>query len=120
MCIRDRLNSQHNITITNNSFDGNGKAVLVYNADHIDIRNNMVTYCKDQWSAAFRFEGGASYVTVKNNTVYDNPGPAVRIDEKGFSGSNNNFVITENNFVNCSTAYTNNQAVIISALNQYD
>ncbi len=114
------LNSQHYITITNNSFDSDGKGVLVYNADHIDIENNEATNCYDQWSGVIRSEGGTSYVTVTGNTIYQSTGPAVRIDEKGFAGPNFDWVVTNNNFWGNSTAYTNKQSVVLSALNQYD
>ncbi len=108
-------NSQSNIRITNNSEDDNGKGVLVYNASNIDIENNSVTWCRDHYSAALRFEGGVTNVTIRNNTVYNNPGPAVRIDEKGFGGNNSGFVINNNNFYVTDTNYSPRYALIVGS-----
>jgi fibronectin type 3 domain-containing protein len=90
-------NSQSNIRITNNVMDYNGKGVLAYNATGILIQGNFVTESRDTGSGALRFEGGVTNVTVQANTLYDNPGNAIRIDMKAFNGVNNNFSITGNN-----------------------
>lgn len=97
-------NSQSNITINNNLFDGNGK-VLAYNADHITETYNVVTHCLDQWSCGFRFEGGDTNVTIKYNTVFDNTGPGICVDSHGFPADDGNFDVEYNNFYNNDTAY---------------
>jgi hypothetical protein len=108
-------NSQSNITVSNNTFDYNGKAVLFYNATQITVTNNMITWCRDHYSAALRFEGGMSNVTIRGNTVYNNPGPAVRIDQKGFAGDNSGFVINNNNFYITDTNYSPRYALIVGS-----
>ena len=112
-------NSQSNIRITNNVFDSNGKAVLFFNATNILLQNNTVTWCWDRWSGAFRFEGGVSNVTITGNTLYDNPGAAIRIDDKGYPANNSNFTVTGNNFYGNSSFDGTKDALIVSA-GQYD
>ncbi len=89
---------QSNIRITNNIFDTNGKAMLFFTSDHITVQNNTITYSKDQWSAALRFEGNTQTAVIQGNTFAKNTGPAIRIDNKGVPGDNTNFTITQNNF----------------------
>ncbi len=90
--------SQHDIRITNNVFDNNGKALLAFSAYNLTITGNTLTYQRDQWSAALRFEGGVHDVNIAGNTFYANTGPAIRFDNKGMDGANYNFSITGNNF----------------------
>lgn len=113
------LNSQSNFTITNNAFDADGKAVLAYNATHLLIQGNVATFTRDYFSGVLRFEGGMSNVTIKGNTIYRNPGPAIRIDEKAFNGSNFGFVITNNNIYGGDYNYGTHRGLIVAAL-QYD
>ncbi|HEX8523355.1 MAG TPA: NPCBM/NEW2 domain-containing protein [Tepidisphaeraceae bacterium] len=89
---------QSNIRITNNVFDTNGKAVLFFHTSNVTIQNNLVMYCKDQWSAALRFEGDNHDFVIQGNSLVKNTGPAIRIDNKGLAGDNYNFTITQNNF----------------------
>jgi regulation of enolase protein 1 (concanavalin A-like superfamily) len=90
--------SQTNIAVTNNVFDGNGKAMLFFNASGVTISGNVITYCRDSPSAALRFEGGMSNVTIQGNNLYGNGPRAIRIDNQASSGTNSNFAITDNNF----------------------
>jgi fibronectin type 3 domain-containing protein len=48
-------------------------------------------------------------VTIQGNTLYDNPGNAIRIDMKGFNGQNSNFAITGNNI------YSNGAGLLVIA-----
>ena len=98
---------QTNIRITNNVMEGNGKAVLAYNASNLTITGNVVTTIRDQWSGALRFEGGVTNVTIQNNTIYDNGGPAVRIDTKSVPGLSSGFVVTNNNFYGNGASFQN-------------
>jgi hypothetical protein len=106
-----------NIRITNNSMDDNGKGVLFFHTTGITITGNAITNTQDQYSGVLRFEGDDNTVTITNNTVYDNPGPAVAIDSKGVPGNDSGFVINYNNFYNNSTAYGNKISVIANASN---
>jgi parallel beta-helix repeat protein len=88
---------QSNITISNNTMSGNGKGLLAWNVSGMTITNNTITGCQDAGSAALRFEGFANNVTIQGNTIANNLGAAIRIDNKAFAGTNSNFVITGNN-----------------------
>lgn len=106
-------NAQSNIRITNNVMEGNGKAVLAYNATGLTITGNTVTTIRDQWSGALRFEGGVSNVTITGNNLYANTGPAVRIDKKTIPLASSGFVVTGNDFYGNSSAYGSPAAAFI-------
>ncbi len=91
------LGSQTNLRVTNNAFERNGKAILAYNVNGLLIEGNVVGNHWDVSSAALRFEGGDTNVTITKNNIYASGGRAIRIDNKASSGSNNNFTITQNN-----------------------
>jgi hypothetical protein len=105
---------QTNIRITNNAMDGNGKAVLFFNTTNVTLTGNVVTYTLDKYSGTFRFEGNNQNFTIKNNTLYDNTGPAVAIDSKGVPGNNSGFVVTNNNIYGNSTGWSNNHLGVVS------
>lgn len=108
---------QSNIRITNNTFDNNGKATLFFHTSNITITGNVITNTQDQWSGTLRFEGDITNATIKNNTMYDNTGPAVAIDSKGVPGDSSGFVITNNNFYGNSYVWGDKIAVIVNANN---
>jgi len=60
--------SQSNITVSNNVFDVNGKALLAYNVDGLTFSGNIVAWCRDTTSAGVRFEGGDTNITITDNT----------------------------------------------------
>jgi len=110
---------QTNIRVTNNVMEGNGKAVLAYNASNLTITGNVITTIRDQWSGALRFEGGVTNVTIQSNTIYDNTGPAVHIDTKTLATLSSGFVITNNNLYGNSSAYGNPAASVIIGAGTY-
>src|SRR6185369_9360962 len=55
------------------------------------------TGSQDAGSAALRFEGFAQNISITGNTIANNLGAAIRIDNKAFAGTNSNIVITGNN-----------------------
>ncbi|HEX8524410.1 MAG TPA: NPCBM/NEW2 domain-containing protein [Tepidisphaeraceae bacterium] len=89
--------SQKNIQITNNVFEKNGKAVLSINVNGMTFSGNLVGNHYDTPSAALRFEGGDSNITVTNNSFYASGARAIRIDQKAVSQDNFNIVIQNNN-----------------------
>jgi nitrous oxidase accessory protein NosD len=72
--------------------------VLAINVDGLDIEMNYISGSTDQGSAALRFEGGNSNVTIDCNTITENLGAAVRISNR-FTGADSGFEIMQNNFV---------------------
>ena len=111
--------SQTDLRVTNNVMDDDGKGLLAYNATGLLFQGNTVTHNRDHWSAAVRFEGGMSNVTIRGNNVYDNTGPAVRVDSKGFNGPNSNFTVTGNDFYNNSTFYGTKESLVVGTA-QFD
>ena len=89
--------SQTNITITNSTFDSDGKAILVFNVTGLLFKGNVVTRGLDWYSGIVRFEGNDHNVTITGNNLFANTGPAVAIDTKGFPGDDGGFSITGNN-----------------------
>ena len=86
-----------NISLTNNTFENNGKAILAINSNNLTITGNTITDSQDKDSGALRFEGGVTNVTIQNNNIYYNLSPAIRIDSKGLAADNSGFTITGNN-----------------------
>ncbi|MGN6628154.1 MAG: NPCBM/NEW2 domain-containing protein [Tepidisphaeraceae bacterium] len=111
--------SQSNLRITNNVFDGNGKAMLFFNSTNVTITGNVVTRALDWYSGTLRFEGNNHNVTISNNTLYANTGPAVAVDSKGMPGDSSGFVINNNNFYGNSTTAGKKVSVVYNQT-QYD
>lgn len=107
---------QSNIRVTNNAMDYNGKGVLFFYTDDILISGNVITNSQDKYSGTLRFEGGDTNVTIANNTIYDNPGPAVAVDNKGVPGDNSGFVVNNNNFYNNNIGWSSgaNTSVVVN------
>ncbi|MEA2733596.1 MAG: hypothetical protein QOE14_47 [Humisphaera sp.] len=103
---------QTNITVSSNVFDANGKAILVFNTTGLLIEKNVVTNTLDRYSGTLRFEGNVHDVLIRNNTLFNNTGPAVAVDASGVPGDSSNFVITGNNFYNNSRGYSSRISVI--------
>ena len=95
--LESRSNAPSDIRITNNRFESNGKAVLAYNVRGLLITGNYITKCRESGSGTLRFEGDVHDVTIKGNTITNNPGRGIRIDEKALPGHSSGFVITGNN-----------------------
>jgi regulation of enolase protein 1 (concanavalin A-like superfamily) len=104
--------TQSNITITNNTFDANGKATLFFNTVGVLLKGNSVTNTLDQYSGTLRFEGNVQNVQILNNNLYDNTGPAVAVDSKGMPGNNSGFVVNYNNIYNNSLGYGSRYGVV--------
>ena len=92
-----RVNAQSNITISNNVFDSNGKAMLFFNSTNVTIQGNIVTNCFDWYSGSVRFEGNNHNFTITQNLIYDNTGPGLALDSKAVPGDSSGFVINSNN-----------------------
>jgi len=106
--------TQSNITITNNVWDGVGK-LLFFNVTGLTISRNVITHCLDQWSCGIRIEGGVHNASITYNTIYNNNGPAICSDSKGYQEDNSGIVINYNNFFNNNTSYGNKYSVAITS-----
>lgn len=87
---------QSNITITNNTMQGNGKGVLLANASNVSIAGNAMTASTDTHGAAIRIEGGSSRISIFRNAIAFNLGAAIRISTE-LGKANSKFTITQNN-----------------------
>ncbi len=90
-------NSQSNISLTNNVWDGVGK-LLFFNITGLTIEDNTITHNLDHWSCGIRLEGGVHDATIKFNTIYNNTGLGLDVDSKGYGGDDSDIVATNNNF----------------------
>ena len=106
--------SQTNITVSNNTFDANGKAILAFNTTGLLFTGNVVTRGLDWYSGIVRFEGNDHDVTITGNTLYANTGPAVAVDCKGFPGDNSGFVVTGNNIYGNGTTSGKNFGIVVN------
>jgi len=90
-----------NIDVSTNTFN-NGRAVLLFNADSVDIHNNDITNANfaTAGSGAIRLFGGADDVSITNNNLDGGNGWAIRITNAAGLGPSSNVVINENNIAN--------------------
>ncbi len=77
---------QFNVAITNNVMTGNGKGLLVMNANGVTFSGNQISGSTDALSAAIRDEGNVVNLTVSHNAVLGGSGAAIRIDAKAVPG----------------------------------
>ncbi len=106
---------QFNITISNNYWGGDSKALLATNVTNLNIIGNYITGTADGSSGPVRFEGDANNVNIQYNTITGNGGPGVAVDDSGAPGDNSGFVINNNNI------YGNNENIgFITQASLYD
>ncbi len=111
--------SQTNITVTNSTFDSDGKAILCFNVTGLAFKNNVVTRGLDWYSGIVRFEGNDHDVTITGNNLYANTGPAIAIDTKGFPGDDSGFTVTGNNVYGNGTTSGSKFGLVVNG-NVYD
>src|SRR4051812_32185563 len=76
---------------------GNGKAVLLYNARYVRIQDNTVIRCTDTSSAAIRIRGNVNHAVIRHNLIVANHGAAMRIDP-AFTGPSSDIRVNYNDF----------------------
>ena len=106
--------SQTNIQITNNLFNHNGKAVLLFCTTNALIQGNTVTGQTDS-AGSLRFEGGDVNIQILDNNIYYNSGAGIATDSKAVGLANSGFVIERNDLVNNSSFWHDNLSVIVEA-----
>ena len=74
--------SQIEIRITNNVFDSNGKAVLMWNASNVTISGNYITYDQDEGAAHCDSKAATSTSRSRATSFTTTPATAIRIDNK--------------------------------------
>jgi hypothetical protein len=90
-----------NVDIGNNTFDGNGRAVVLFNVDQSNIHNNVMTNSTLAGSGDVRifgtdFGGGVDGLAITSNNMSGGAGWAIRIT----NGPNSDITIHLNNIAN--------------------
>ena len=87
-----------NLEVSTNSFDANGRAVLLFNTHMSTIHNNSITNSTNALSAAIRLADNNSGVSILSNDLVNGAGHAIRLNLFGFvGGPSSGVVINENN-----------------------
>jgi hypothetical protein len=85
-----------NVDVSTNSFDMNGRAVLLFNVDDSTIHNNSITNSTLAASGAIRIFGDVDDLAITSNDLNGGAGWAIRITD----GPSTGVVIHENNIAN--------------------
>jgi Right handed beta helix region len=97
----DALHAVSNVDVSTNSFDQNGRAVLLFNTHTSTIHNNTITNCTLAGSAAIRLFENNSALSIMNNTLMTGVGHAIRLSDlllvNPAGAPSSNVVINKNN-----------------------
>ena len=94
----DAANGVSNLEISTNSFDMNGRAVLLFNTHNSSFHDNSVTNSTEALSAAVRILDNNTNFSILNNNLVNGLGRAIRLTFTGTVGSlSSGVVINENN-----------------------
>lgn len=88
--------SQSNVTVSNNLFDANGRAVFLLNVISSSFTGNTLRNATEPATADIRIFGGVNGFTIQCNHLSAGAGRAIRINDAGGS-PNSNITITSNN-----------------------
>jgi hypothetical protein len=86
------------VGVSMNTFDMNGRAMLLFNVDQSTIQNNRITNSTTALSGAIRIFGGVDGLTITNNDMNGGAGWAIRLTDD--NGPSSDIVIHENNIAN--------------------
>jgi hypothetical protein len=98
----DAANGVSNLDISTNSFDQNGRAVLLFNTHTSTIHDNSITNSTEPTSAAIRLCDNNSAISILNNTLLTGAGDAIKLSDCGYvtpvgAHPNSNVLINHNN-----------------------
>jgi hypothetical protein len=106
----DAANGVFGLDVSANSFDGNGRAVLLYDTHQSTIHNNSITNSTEPVSAAIRILDNNTDLSIMNNNLVSGLGRAIRLtdtlgmDQPGAHPSSN-VVINKNNIGATSNSF---------------
>jgi len=89
--------SQSNVTVSNSLFDGNGRAVFLFNIISSSFTGNTLRNATEPATADIRIFGGVNGFTIQCNTLSAGAGRAIRINDGVGGNPNSNIAITSNN-----------------------
>lgn len=91
--------STSGMTVSNNEFSGNARAMGLFNVTTSVISGNNIHNSTDPLGSDVRLYGGVSGLSVTCNTFTSGAGRAIRVDDAGFGGGpNSSITINQNNF----------------------
>jgi len=94
----DATGGVFNLDVSTNSFNLNGRAVLLFNTHNSSFHDNRVTNSTEALSAAVRILDNNTNFTILNNNLVNGLGRAIRLTFTGTVGSlSSGVVINENN-----------------------
>jgi hypothetical protein len=82
----DAANGVYDLDITENSFDGNGRATVLFNTHDSTIQDNSITNSTFVGSAAIRLFDNNSNLDILSNDLVNGAGHAIRFSFGGFVG----------------------------------
>jgi len=97
-----------NLDVDSNSFDMNGRSVVLFNTHMSSFHGNTVTNSNLAGSAAVRIFDNNSQLSIMNNNLVNGVGHAIRLSDLGLvGGPSSSVVINENNIgVTGSASFT--------------
>jgi hypothetical protein len=114
----DALHAVSNVEISTNSFDQNGRALVLFNTHTSTIHSNTITNCTDALSAAIRLFDNNSALSIMNNNLVNGAGHAIRLSDTGTvnpSGApSSNVVINKNNIGVSGSASFGGDGLLVS------
>ena len=98
----DPANGVSDLEVSHNSFDMNGRGVLLFNTHMSSIHDNSITNSTFVGSAAIRLFDNNSNLSITNNNLTTGAGHAIRLSDidavdPGTPNPSSNVVINENN-----------------------
>jgi len=105
-----------NLEVSKNTFDANGRAVLLFNTHKSSIHDNSISNSTLTGSAAIRLFDNNSDLTILNNDLTNGVGHAIRINFLGFVGTpSSDVVINENNIGTVGSASFVGDGLLVNA-----
>jgi parallel beta-helix repeat protein len=94
----DAANGVSNLEVATNTFNGNGRAIVLLNTHMSSIHDNTITNNTFVGSAAIRLFDNNTALSIMNNNLTDGRGHAIRLSFLGLvGGASSGVVINENN-----------------------
>ena len=94
------------ITITDNDFDGNRRAVFLYNVVSSSFSNNVIHNSTGAGTGEVRIFGGVNNLQIKNNSFTAGAPHGIRITDDGAGSNSSNITVFENSFMGYSSSIT--------------
>jgi hypothetical protein len=105
----DAMHAVSNVDVSTNSFDQNGRAMVLFNTHTSTIHSNSITNCTLAGSAAIRLFENNSALSILNNDLVNGVFHAIRLSDSltvnSTGAPSSNVVINKNNIGSTSTSF---------------